>query len=338
MKRLLIGLWLTCCFYSVHSANIYVDATVNADVSSGHGSWSAAIHPDSFYLATVNPGDYVWMRNNATITSALDWSVHDGATNNLIHYKGVKSTTTNEPPVFTDIAQDSADTPLWTLGTYQFDTGDSIDFGYMHLVGSASQMVDNGSYNRIFKCILHHTQATSNTEYVVGCGGRCTYDSCVVISDNGSGYSGSSGMHITNGRISARKTGVLPTGGSMTLTGVLITGCERAVYTTADNSHLIQFNNFYDNDTILKATTDANILFKSNICYSNGIELSWSTPSQVNWIINNLIDELNVINVDTTGFISCLKNVIGDPQWVDIVNGNDSLGAGSPAINSAYWR
>lgn len=327
---------IVLAFFTVASATMWaVDSNNVGSTRTDGDNWSNPFDPETIAVCAAAAGDTFFCRGNNTFGASFNLGSLDGTITARYKFIFVKSSTTNWPPQTSDYAVDSASRPVWNMSTtYILTIGDSTDLQGLHLIGAGGNLLTHGTIDKFRYCTLHHNQGTSNTEYVIAIGGTSVFDSCTIISDNGSGCGGPAGTRFFNCTFRCKGTAITCTG-QHSYTGCNFLDCGVVFNTTADQNHQFQFCNFWSNDTVYKATTDYGVVFSNCAFKGNGMEFYSSSTTKIT-LRNNIIDTVNVSGIDTTNY-TLNGNLIGNVGWISISTGNDSIPESSPAYGKGRW-
>jgi hypothetical protein len=325
---------------SVYPAAVAVDMDGTGDRSTCLTGWAGACKFDTLPNVTYTAGDTVYIRGNGAIAGNVSLAALDGSSASPIAYIGVKSTTTNWPPVVADYAVDTAGMPHINIGANLITFGDYPKISVICFYGARSSSITFGLVPIVKKCSFISNGATPNSNFIGGAfPAYGVYDSCWFIS-TGSGVTTSTGSKFNSCYFKSVKTAITSSGGVLSIVGCFFDTANCAINTTADNYHNISLNTFKKCDTVLSATTDYGIIFKNNIIDSTCLYVyKWITSNaRANYISNNLIDSsaamITWTNVDSTGIYCDTKRINADPLLFET---SDSLLTGSPAIGTASW-
>jgi len=330
MKRVLF-LTVLCMTTTGYAGAIYVNA---AAAGGGDGStWAQAWNTAEFAADTPGPNDVYYVKAGTTYSfeASLAWSGSSGVGTGPITLIGVKSGTTNEPPVTSDYATGS-DRPLfdfYTLVSGRLIVGDYWYVKNMRIIGNATTSFtttekcvvegcyvynNSGSADRTalepdaYSTIIECELISTNGAALAPAGNAVRVTTC-YIHDSATGYAIAGYGALVDSVVWGCTTGVTCTGIAPLVYGNTIGGCTNNVTGSVDTYALIN-NIIVDADTAEVAwTADATGLASHN-CWG-------ASPTLTNF----------TLGLDGT-------NISTDPNLTD-PNGDDfSIGTDSVAFDA----
>lgn len=339
MKTLILCL-LCLIANDLFAAKVAIDMSGTGTAVTALTGWEGACHLDSLPLVSFTAGDSIYIRGSGAVTLSINISAVAGTDVDMIWIAGVKNTTTNWPPLWSDISIDSVDRPSINMGSdKRFTIGSNYIVEGLHFYGSYSQIVLTGNYNIFKNFSINHDQGELNTENAIQIYGGSYFEDCHIISD-GNAFGVNSNVRFLGGLIRAQNVGVIMVGSNITIIGTTFDGGTLAISMGSYNGLHVQNCNFLDIDTVLSSTTGAGIIWKNNIIDST-CEVSYkiSTPKKFMMFNRNLIDSASTsvryIGYDSTGIYADRNEVNADPLIIDQATGQ--LDPESPAINAGKW-
>lgn len=274
MKKLLILIILliaNVCYGA--AAVMYVTVAGGGSGQTGV-DWDHAFAMSDFltdYTTAAEDGDVYYIAGGTySFAGNVDASGRDAAAANPIELIGVKSGTTNEPPIASDYAH-TADRPYFdcTTNSVSFATGDYHKATGIKFVFDNTTGLNSGAYNVIEECYLENDTGTNSAYEAMTAGSYSLIIGCELKS-------------VTNG--SAIMTG---TGNKLLYCYIHDSGI--GINTNSSNS-IIANCIFADCTVGLDLGGDYNTTVLNNIVHSCSTGITATTAYGVT-LVNNIFDE-----------------------------------------------
>jgi hypothetical protein len=285
-------------------------------------------------------------------TPAPDTMKNAGTSISPILFTGIKTGTTNNPPLYSDWTTkgDTANFPHFNFGTKPYKTSACNKFKHICFYGDSIRGVSFGTAspanNNLTDCILINTAASPSTNYLAFAYTFTHFTHCIFRSAYSKGiYSSGSTFFedclwdhfndATNGK------GITFAGGNIFIFQCFFVKNTNLAIDLSNNVGVIIINNLFDSCGVdVNATTASSVKCENNIhrytvtnCYK------WTTQTDGNEFFNNHIGLNNkhiAWNlVDTTNSYQDYGQTSGDPL-VTTPGINYTLKPGSPCINAGY--
>ena len=289
---------------------------------------------------TPTAGDIFYVAGGTyTLTSALTPAV-SGSGTAPFKVIGVKSTTTNENPVYSDWAFGD-DRPLFDCGAYTF--GPSA-VGYwrfynLRFTGTATyvaRLYDAGAY---LNCKSTNTSSSSERYAFYG-RYYSTFYGCEVIS-NGSSSGRGIGLERDGSKVlfcnihNCNGIGVFFTGNTEFISNSVIHNCGNGIYCYGSNkcTYGIMNNTIYGCTTGIRGEPNGdNCFFFNNIVSGCTNGAVWNTDSKSNVWDYNCWN--NTTNWTHSAWMNGPNDVVDDPLLKDPANDDFTLDTGSPCFDA----
>lgn len=341
MKKILFTMLFlfisSTCFGA--AATMYVtpagaDTKTGADWAHamGYAEWETDVE------GSAEAGDIYYVAGGTyTLTSDFVTAL-DGAVDNPIYIIGVKSSTTNEPPVASDFAT-GTDRPLITDGAsaYTFDVDDYWVVKNIRMTGSDTNSISIGSGSIIENCYASNDgAATRNALFLTQLNEAV---SCELTSTNGVGVVASANAKIYGCYIHDSATGISGgTSDNFSIIGNFIDTCPIALsFGNASTTHTIVNNTLYNDDKtdagsigISSGTTNTHYIIINNIITGFETGISNGDNYSNTWYIdyNDFYDcGTDRTNVAITAPVRSSHDIDVNPAFTDAANGDFSVTA-----------
>lgn len=327
----------------------YYVTTTGAGAKDG-AAWATAFSWTEFATdMTTNAvaGDTYYFKEGSYSSITIGSCTRSGAGDNYIEMIGVKSATTNEPPVASDWADTTA-RPLitFTAANRWVFTGDYILTRNLRITGSYAtdaifELDDN---SQIENCYTQNTAANA-TARAFDSGINVKVIDCEFEAASGIGMVLNTNAKVLNCYIhDCAVTGILVTSGAY-IHGCIVDTCGTGLAIEADISDILYGNTVYNcttgilassttytsfflNNTISDCTDgfknnnagtiDTSLKFDYNNWYNNTHDMSWDNGSSE----DNAAKGANATALD--------------PEFTDAAGGDFSIAAGSNLANAGF--
>lgn len=324
----------------------YGDPAGTGTISQGT-SWATAFNGDTLFKFLVDSGnaeDQLFLKTGTyTLSGAYDFSAKSGTAANPIFMCGVKSVTTNEPPVSTDFVSDSVNRPIINGQTYQITTGNYFTVYSLYFKSSATYAIVFGTFARAYNCMFENTYGSTSNSYRAASFG--SYGMMIlsdVTSPNCRGI-----MHAISFRSIAcrffniKYEALLASDAYNTIVGNKFSNCVIGISLGANGYRSTAFDNTFRKcgTSYSYEGTAAGIACINNIADSSTTAgfVSTNTLNSNLYLSNHGDDARNVnmwSNISETGPFADFLVTTGDPKFVNIASDSLQLGATSPCINT----
>jgi len=280
--------------------------------------------------ASVEAGDRYFLEEGTyTLTSSLT-TLTDGITTAPIQMIGVKSGTTNEPPVFSDYPTGD-NRPLFACAANAFDFDNLWQWRNLRWTITTSRGVDVDIGHQFENCKSTNSSGTGNRS-AFSVVASCHYILCEAISDLGNAFSTGANNRYMGCYVHDSVTGFLMAGSS---DNQLIYNCVIDTCTTglsianAGIGNMILSNTIYNCITAMDLGTGCDYeMIVNNIFDANTTGVDFADANRTYILDYNVYDNgTDVVNVIKGG-----NSVTGDPLMQDPANGFFTLKSGSPAL------
>jgi hypothetical protein len=314
------------------AATDYYVTTTGAGSKNGL-SWANAFSWAEFETdaeGSAEAGDrYFFEEGTYTLTQDFV-SLQDGTAIAPIEIIGVKSGTTNEPPVPSDWA-DGDNCPLWASSTYDLDMDNywiiwNIRITTTHDPGIT---IDHGAFYINVKV----TQTGAGADAFVGYSGE-NYIDCEASASSGIAFAMNINANATGCYAHDSTTGFSKVGDGGSLKYCIADTCTTGLNVVSNDNFSVTNNVFYNNTTGISGNVGSRNVFLSNAITNNATGASWITEQKCsvwdynNWYSNSVQDVSNVAKGPNATAV--------DPKYADAPNGDFSLDADSDMIDAGF--
>jgi hypothetical protein len=336
---LLLVLFLSSVCFGT-AANMAVMQTSSGD-ASGNG-WGNAMGLVEFYTdvnASAEVGDVYYVAGG-TYTLTGNWAIARSGTAALpISVIGVKTGTTNWPPVASDCATEPNDplSPWIDANTFNFGfSGDYWIFKNLRVETKALSGFRTYAYAIVQNCLSHNISATIDQVAFFNNTGDSTFIGCEASCDKGPCFSTYKARILNCYAHDSVGSGFFLT----TTNNILIgnktkncgTGLSAGINVVGTFGNYIANNTIYNSATGIRGTTGHSNTFVNNIISNCTNGALWTTNELNNyWNYNCFGNNTYDVNLVTTGAKDLLAT---DPQFVDAANGDFRLKSTSPCLNN----
>lgn len=292
---------------------------------------------DIYYIAG---GDY-------TLDSAYATATQDGTGTAPITWVGVKTGTTNEPPIITDWAMGKIngaadDRPVFICAANAITFGDCYKIMNITFTGTSATMITTATDTTFFNCKIVQQSSTANRVGISGATAplyvMCEFCGLVGTGVVGRGFSYSSACNFYFCWFHDLNTGIYAPTSGQNARVIFCVFEDCTLYGAYGTAMRWQILNCTFNDCGAAIyTTSTVMLVMNNIlegCTASGISSDSQDDGGIYW--NNHGDNARNtdmwLNVATTLPHGDLNNTTGDPVFD--ADGNLSLGAASPCIDA----
>ena len=324
-----ILLYCRLCFGAAAVMYVTVDG---ADTKDGT-TWAKAMglaEWETNVEGSAEAGDVYYVAGGTyTLTNAWDTAL-SGTKTSHIKIIGVKSGTSNEPPVFSDWAY-TTDRPLIAAAANSFTFEDYWEIRNLRVTTTAAGgfQVDLACY--IINCHSNNSSETTDRFAIYGWNYDNKYINCEAQSSVGYGiypYHNPAdiiGCYIHDCKIGIREQDKLR------VIGNIIGICTDEGLTVASRvANIIINNTFYDCGTGIYGTTGTLNAFYNNIIKDCLVGARFSADYDSNIFDYNCWDNVN----DTTNVTWGNNRVEGDPSMTEPWNGDFTLESGSNCLDA----
>jgi len=262
----------------------------------------------------------------------MDASAVNGTSTAPIRITGVKSGTSNEPPVASDWAYTTA-RPLIAASTYQWKFGNYWIFRNLRVTTAEQYGFFGNTYCTWINCYSYNSSASSGYAAIYGEGNYCNFIGCEGISTNGDafGLSGAN-MDVISCYAHDSDIGYGNLAGNANILHCIADTC--ATYgieiATRDYSSVLQCT-IYNCGVGIYGTTAVMCIFLNNIIDACTTGASWTSEVATNIWDYNCWDN----TTDTSNVTKGPNAVTGDPSMTDPANGDFSIPNNSNCVDAA---
>jgi len=279
---------------------------------------------------SAEPGDTYFVAGGTYTLTADSSSALDGSAALTINIIGVKSTTTNEPPVYADWAF-GADRPTIALGAYNFDVDDY--WVYRNLIFTVTDNdTPRGDYSwTVINCKSTNSSGTGGREGFFGYSGSQKFIQVEAVSTNGVAINGYSNTLIYACYVHDSSTGLnLAAADNFSVISNVIDTCTTGIDFSDEHSHFVINNTIYNCTTGINANTS-----NTSVIYNNIIDSCTTGASQTSELKSTIFD-YNCWNntTDVSNVTKGPNDITDNPDLNAPADGDFTLKAGSPCIDT----
>ncbi len=310
-------------------ANKYV--TVAGAGAANGTSWANAWAMAAFVAdaeGSAAAGDRYYIEQGTyTIGEAFDMSTQDGTGPLPIWIIGVKTGTTNEPPVVGDHATGD-NRPLFAMEANAFTMAEYWKMYNIRFTGSHNSGVFVDDYD-----VLFNVKTSHSGNFGLNLGGN--FDIAVACEATGSitAVSAGASTQLTGCYLHDVTNGVNITSNNVRVDHCIIDTCSGNGIAINERSHTSIVNNTIYNCGIgIYATIAVNCTIVNNILDANTVGIEWTTETHANFIDFNCWN--NTDDIQDTDVEKGFYPVNADPGMTNPAGGDFSVQSGDP-VNDA---
>ncbi len=283
-------------------------------VTGGVFDWQNAMSMAQFITdinASVEGGDEYYIEDGTYTTGAAIVGLSGGAIN-VVRIIGVKTGTTNEPPVFSDYSVNDADRPLFAMAGNAFSLG---AYNQMQNFSFTSTHADgvhiNGNFTTVYNCKVVNTNGigfhfTGTNGFLIDCDADGSTDSV----ETGS-FTTLIGCYVHDAPI-----GIDMGATAATIINCIIDTCPTGIdIATRDNLTIIGNVIFNSSTRGISGTTGEHCIALNNTFEDCVIGVEWTTVVEDHWFDFNLWGNGNTDDIVDTDVIWGNNRVEGDPLF-----------------------
>lgn len=307
---------------------IYV--TVAGAGDKGGSTWANAMGRAEWETDLEAPASaddvYYVEEGTYTLTEDIDCSAINGTSNAPITIIGVKSGTSNEPPVFSDHAFTTA-RPLIAAGAYKWWFGDYWIFKNLRLTTTETWGFRTDAYSVFVNCL---STPSGGSWAFVGTGASNRFLGCEANANAGGFSLGSNNLVFACYAHDGSNDGYQSGGATLYLNSIADTMGIGFDINNRNNNRVIGCT-IYNCTTGISGTTAIDFVCLNTILDANTTGASWTNPYSVNvWDYNcwdNTSDVSNVTKGDNA--------VTSDPGMNSPATGDFAVGTGDAVADVA---
>jgi len=306
---------------NVYSAAETMYVTVSGAGDNSGDSWANAMALSDFDtdLTTNSEAGDIYYIEEGTYTLTEDLSTgNDGTTTNLISFIGVKSGTSNQPPVASDWAYGD-NRPLFACSSYAFSVDNYFLFRNIRSTGVDPSLLAIDIGGIFINCKAHNSSETADRDAFSLDGTDYIMLYCEGISNNGYAIGAAGDGKVASSYFHDSKVGA-DVSVEVAVIGNIFDTCTTGLEVSGDN--LIMNNTFYNNTTGLDGGTSEALAIVNNFFDNN------ATGATVDTALDSNILENNVWSNNTTDVTNLTKGgnaVTSDISLTDPANGDFTL-------------
>jgi len=290
----------------------------------GLGEWETDLETNA------EAGDRYFVAGGTyTLTQDISTAL-DGTSALPIQIIGVKSGTTNEPPVHSDHA-DGAARPLIAATSWAFTFDDYWIFQNLRLTITSIFGLYLGTYCIVQNCDINQSGAA--TRYAIYDTSDSKIIGCELQAVNGRAIRTASTIIIAS-YLHDSVAGVYAGADITLLVNSIIDTCTKGIDGNTRNRVIGVGNTIYNCSSMgISGTTGKNACFINNILDACAVGVDWTTVSKSNWFDYNCWN--NTDDVADSDIVQGDHKVTGDPGMADPGNGDFTVTTGDAVANKA---
>lgn len=293
----------------------------------GLGEWETDVE------GSAEAGDIYYVEEGTyALTGAWDTAL-DGISAEPIYIIGVKSGTSNEPPVFSDHAFTTA-RPIIACGANNFYFDDYWIIKNLEITGTATSATLKADTGSVIQNVKSNNTGAGGRIAIWNGGTAGRFIGCEAQSVNGIGITIPSSSLAFGCYVHDCTDGINFNGSSIIIVNMIVDTCADGINVIDRSTSVVIGCTIYNSTTIaIKGTTGSGCTFLNNILDGSAVGVDWTTVSKSNYFDYNCWD--NTDDVADSDIVQGNSKVEGDPGMTNPGAGDFSIGTGSNCHNVA---